>query len=65
MAGWELVMTDHVTADQMPGTEERPGWGVRGEPVAVATFVVAALGVALLFAGGAAPVINTGTLYGS
>jgi regulator of protease activity HflC (stomatin/prohibitin superfamily) len=42
---------DHITADQMPGTEERPGWAVRGELVVVAILVVAALGVVLLFAG--------------
>jgi hypothetical protein len=43
--------TDHVTADQMPGTDERPGWAVRGEPVVVAILFVAALGVVLLFTG--------------
>jgi regulator of protease activity HflC (stomatin/prohibitin superfamily) len=41
----------HVTADQMPGTDERPGWGLRGEPVVVAILLVTALGTALLFTG--------------
>jgi SPFH domain / Band 7 family len=41
----------HVTADQMPGTDERPGWALRGEPVIVAILFVAALGAALLFTG--------------
>jgi regulator of protease activity HflC (stomatin/prohibitin superfamily) len=41
----------HVTADQMPGTDEQPGWALRGEPVIVAILFVAALGVALLFTG--------------
>lgn len=43
--------TTHVTADQMPGTDERPGWAVPGAPIAGALLLVTALGAVLLFTG--------------
>jgi regulator of protease activity HflC (stomatin/prohibitin superfamily) len=43
--------TTHVTADQMPGTDERPAWAIPGAPVAGALILVVALGVALIFTG--------------
>ena len=41
-------MTEHVTADQMPGTQERPAWAVTGVPVLAGLVAAYILGVALL-----------------
>jgi regulator of protease activity HflC (stomatin/prohibitin superfamily) len=42
----------HVTADQMPGTRERPGWAIRGEPVLVVVLALLVAGALLLVFGG-------------
>jgi regulator of protease activity HflC (stomatin/prohibitin superfamily) len=43
---------DHVTADQMAGTQEFEGWAIRGELVAGAIVVAGLAGVALIIFGG-------------
>jgi hypothetical protein len=41
----------HVTADQMAGTQEREGWAVRGERVALGVLATLAIGIVLWVVG--------------